>query len=298
MGRYVELEQLRQLETVSRVGTISAAAKVLRISQPALSRSIARLERELGVELFDRVGRNVTLNQAGAQVLEHASVILREERLMREALSELSRSKRMLRVGTTSPAPLWRLSAQCIERFPERILASELCEPPEAEAGVYEGRFELAIIPKLPSYPSMRACHLMTESLMVSLPFGHPLEKRESISMRELDGETFLLFSGMGYWRSYITETLRKSHFLEQPDLRSFLSYTRSSNMPYFSSDALYNGVYNPKCVDIPLSDPDTHVDFWLVARENASGWVIELFEWVEGVRNLWPGEPLKNADI
>lgn len=292
----MELEQLRQIETVSRVGTISAAAKVLRISQPALSRSIARLERELGVELFDRVGRNVTLNQAGARVLEHAVVILREERLMREALGELSRYKRTLHVGTSSPAPLWRLSAQCIERFPERLFTSEVCESSETEAGVFDGRFELGITVKMPSYPSMRACHLMSESLMVSLPFGHPLEKRDSISMKELDGDTFLLYSGMGYWLPYITNSLPKSHFVEQPELRSFLSYTRSSNMPYFSSDALYNGVYNPKCVDIPLNDPDAHVDFWLVVREDASSWALEIFEWVEELQGLWPGDPLKDA--
>ena len=50
----MELEQMRQLDAIARRGTISAAAEELHLSQPALSRSIRRLERELGQELFDR----------------------------------------------------------------------------------------------------------------------------------------------------------------------------------------------------------------------------------------------------
>ena len=53
----MELEQLRQLDAIARRGTMSAAARALHLSQPALSRSLARLEAELGQPLFDRLGR-------------------------------------------------------------------------------------------------------------------------------------------------------------------------------------------------------------------------------------------------
>lgn len=53
-GSAMELEQMRQLEAIERLGTVSAAAEELHISQPALSRSIQRLEAELGCTLFDR----------------------------------------------------------------------------------------------------------------------------------------------------------------------------------------------------------------------------------------------------
>ncbi|MFD0704055.1 LysR family transcriptional regulator, partial [Slackia equolifaciens] len=61
----MNFEQLRQLDAVARLGTISAAATRLRISQPALSRSLARLESELGAQLLDRRGKSVAMSAAG-----------------------------------------------------------------------------------------------------------------------------------------------------------------------------------------------------------------------------------------
>lgn len=120
----MELEQLRQLEAIEREGTMSAAAQVLHLSQPALSRSLGRLERELGQSLFDRVGRRLILNDAGRVALEHAGQILRAERMMREALADVARRTRALRVGTVAPVPLWRLTALMTERFPGLVLTS------------------------------------------------------------------------------------------------------------------------------------------------------------------------------
>ena len=94
----MDLQQLRQLEEIARQGTMSAAARVLHLSQPALSRSLARLEAELGQPLFDRPGRRLVLNEAGRLALEHARAILREEQAMRAGLAELSQRTRALRV--------------------------------------------------------------------------------------------------------------------------------------------------------------------------------------------------------
>ena len=81
----MELEQLRQIDAVARAGTTSAAAAELHISQPALSRSIQRLEAEFGSPLFDREGRRVRLNEVGAVAVEWARQLLRDEALPREA---------------------------------------------------------------------------------------------------------------------------------------------------------------------------------------------------------------------
>ena len=99
----MELEQLRQLDAIAREGTMSAAARVLHISQPALSRSLGRLETELGLQLFDRAGRRLVLNDVGRVALEHARQLLRDEQAMRGALEDLARRTRALRVVTDAP---------------------------------------------------------------------------------------------------------------------------------------------------------------------------------------------------
>jgi DNA-binding transcriptional LysR family regulator len=68
----VELKQLQQLIASAENETVSKAAEILHISQPALSLSIQRLETELEVTLFDRTKNKITLNENGMVALEHA----------------------------------------------------------------------------------------------------------------------------------------------------------------------------------------------------------------------------------
>ena len=76
----MELEQLRQLDVIARYGTLQAAADRLHISQSALSRSLKRLEDDLGQQLFDRTRNSLQINANGRLALEHAQLILAEER--------------------------------------------------------------------------------------------------------------------------------------------------------------------------------------------------------------------------
>lgn len=122
----MELAQLQQLETVARTGTMSAAAHELSISQSALSRSIQRLERDLGTSLFTRGKNSATLNDAGLAAVEHARAVLREAQLLRDAVDEAQKRSRVLRVGTCAPAPLWKFTREVVERFPGSVLSSEM----------------------------------------------------------------------------------------------------------------------------------------------------------------------------
>lgn len=75
----IEFYQLEQLLTIAKVGTISKAAEVLLISQPALTRSIQRLEDELGVQLFDRKKNKVELNANGKLAVELFEKLLNDK---------------------------------------------------------------------------------------------------------------------------------------------------------------------------------------------------------------------------
>ena len=71
--------QIKYFMAVAQSQHIAQTAKQLNVSQPAISLSISRLEQELGVKLFNRIGRNIVLNEYGAAFYEHANKILREE---------------------------------------------------------------------------------------------------------------------------------------------------------------------------------------------------------------------------
>lgn len=277
----MELEQLRQLDAIAREGTMSAAARALHISQPALSRSIQRLEADLGTPLFSRDGRRVALNDVGRVAVDWARQILRDERLMRDAVDAVARRARSLRVGTVAPAPLWRLTGLMVEAFPRETLTSETVEETAVVRGVLDGTFDLGIVCGRPLNPLLRSCELMHENLSVTLPPNHPLASRASVPLRELDGSTFLILTGIGFWRGLVERALPHATFIEQDDRVVFAQLARTTPHCTFVTDAPYmeNDPVPGRTV-VPLEDPEAHVTFYLVARANVTGLAARLFDW------------------
>lgn len=89
MTPILDSRKLLAFTTLSRVGSFTMAARELHLTQSAVSHAIKALEQELGLRLFDRVGRRVTLTAAGKQLLEHAQRILAEMKTARADLATL-----------------------------------------------------------------------------------------------------------------------------------------------------------------------------------------------------------------
>ena len=280
----MEIEQLRQLVAVERCGTISAAAEEMNITQPSLSRSIRRLERDLGQELFDRGHNSVRLNAAGELAVSHAKRILADVRLMRDDFDELAKRERTIRIASVAPAPTWRLTALVVERFPGTILGPELMGESQAQEQLLNRDSDLAILRRPMALPTLRSVPLMTEDLYASVPTGHPLARRASVSFSDLDGEPFLLFKGIGSWMDVVHEHLPSSRLVLQEDRAVFLQMLRTSDLLAFTSDAPENAGGSGADVGrvaLPINDADAHATFFLLSYVDASGRVGEIVDWV-----------------
>ena len=98
----MDLREVRTFVAVADLGTVSRAAEQLHLTQPALSRQIANLESELGLKLFDRVGRRLLLTSEGAQLVAECRGLLNYSRAVRERASGLKRGDAgMLRVSAS-----------------------------------------------------------------------------------------------------------------------------------------------------------------------------------------------------
>lgn len=278
----MNFEQLRQLDAVARLGTISAAAIRLRISQPALSRSLARLESELGAQLLDRRGKSVTMSAAGEAALECVRAMLHEERLMRIAIDEAVSRTSTLAVGTVAPAPLWRLTALIVERFPDRLLSSRTMAQQDVEREVMDHEIDLGISFKPLTYPAVRCCHLMDERLSVSLPCGHPLVERAKLTFADLQNETFLLYNNIGFWRGLVDEHLPHATFIVQEDYAVFQQLARTSPALSFVTDAAYLASDMSNRIAVPIDEPDACAHFYLLASASGSRQAAQIFDWVQ----------------
>lgn len=277
----MELEQLRQLDAICRYGTMSAAAEHLHITQPSLSRSIKRLEADLGQPLFDRTGNSVTLNGAGQVALDHARAMLAEERRLRDDFDELARRQRTLKVLSVAPAPTWRFSALVVERFPGAILDPELVSMRVADGALLNQEADFSITLHPLQLPGMASTPLMTEDLSVSFPAGHPLAGRKAVSFAELDGETFLVYEQIGFWMDVARERLPHSQLIVQKDRTVFTQLVQGSDLLCFTTDAPENTSVANSRVRVPLVDGSAHATFFLNARADASERVLQIFDWV-----------------
>ena len=279
----MDLEQLRQLVAVEEAGTMSGAAQIAHIPQPSLSRSMQRLEADLGYELFDRTRNSAQLNEAGRVAVDHARDVLAAERRMRDALDDLARKKRTLRVAAVAPAPVWNLTARTVERFPGTILAPEVLPEAEVERRLFDRTADLAIMRKPLALPNCECVPLMTENLFVSVPASHPLAKRAYVSFGDFAGETFLVLDGIGFWREVYERGIPDVHSIVQHDREVFIQLVESSDLPCFTTDAPQNRNHAASRIDVPLSDAAAHATFYLVALKQSSDRIREIVDWVKG---------------
>jgi len=279
----MDLEQLRQLVAVDEAGTMSGAAQRAHVTQPSLSRSMQRLEADLGCELFDRTRNSARLNEAGRVAVEHARDVLAAEQRMRDALDDLARKRRTLRVASVAPAPVWNLTARTVERFPGTILAPEVLPDAEVERRLFDRTADLAILRKPIALPNCECIPLMAESLFVSVPAAHPLAMRKRVSFADLAGETFLVLDGIGFWKDVYEQAIPDVHSIVQRDREVFTQLVDSSDILCFTTDAPQNSNHARGRVEVPLSDAGAHVTFYLVALKEAAPRVSELLRWVRG---------------
>lgn len=267
----IELYQLEQLVTIAKAGTISKAAEILLISQPGLTRSIQRLENELGLKLFDRKKNKITLNDNGIMAVEYAQNILNETNKMIKQLQSYDLSKRIISIGSCAPAPIWGLTYIFKHLYPAMKVADNL-EVNEANLlnGLDNHQYSIVVI-NHPINDDNRICiPLFEEHLYLSVPPTHPLALFKKISFQDLNGESVLLLSRIGFWNEICLKMIPESHLLIQEDDAVFKELTKASALPNFRSNlTLLREKENNNRINIPITDPEAHVQYYVVYNKN-----------------------------
>lgn len=277
----MELEQLEQLVEIRKQGTISAAAEALHISQPALSRSIKRLEDDLGQELFERTRNRARFNEAGELALEHADTILADTRRMREAFDELSRRQRTLKVASVAPAPNWRFTSLALERDPSTLLDPDIMDAGAVERSLLNREATFAITLRPIQLPNVVSQPFMTEDLYLLASINSDLAARKTVSFSQIDGRPLLIYEQIGFWMDMVRRDTPHSEVIVQKDRNVFLQLVKSSSLLCFTTDIPENDTPFPERVAIPIVDADAHATFFLSMMTDAPDEARQLFRWI-----------------
>lgn len=193
----MELRHLRYFEAVARLNHVTRAAAELHVAQPALSKQLRDLEEELGVTLFDRLGRRVQLTEAGGALLPHARAILTQVDAARAAMAERVGLQRGLATVGAPPTVGTHLLPGALAAFNTRYPGIEL-RLREAGIGTLleqlaAGLADLAVVALPVDDPDLTVAPLFSEELLLAVAPQHPLAKRSSVALASLADQPFVL---------------------------------------------------------------------------------------------------------
>lgn len=194
----MELRHLRYFLAVAEESHFGRASRRLFISQPPLSRQIRDLEEELGVDLFERTGRQVRLTDAGRQFQEGARQTLAQaERAVALAKQAAQGKSGFLSIGYIPTGDLGvipRVLGPFRRRYPKvELELRSLAITPQIDE-LRRERIHLGFLRPPVHAPDLRIEHIYRESLIVALQKKNPLARRGRLGLPSLAGEPFLMF--------------------------------------------------------------------------------------------------------
>jgi len=190
----MDLLQLRYFQVVARVEHMTRAAEELSITQPSLSKTIGRLEAELGVPLFDRQGRQIRLNRFGQAFLARIDWALRG----------LDEGRREVRDMAGLARGEIRLAAPALQWLPD-LMRGFLAAHPAVHVRLFQrstremqrqldaGDIDLYFSSIRADQPGLQWRPLRTEDILLVVPPGHPLVGRGSVPLRDVAGEAVVI---------------------------------------------------------------------------------------------------------
>jgi len=211
----MDLAALRAFASVAEHGSFSLAAEQLHLTQPAVSKRVRLLEQDLGVPLFDRVGRKISLTEAGTALLPRARRLLNDAQELRRSVADLSGEVRgRLVMGTSHHIGLHRLPGPLREftrNFPAVELDIRFMDSETACHAVEIGDLELAIVTLPPQpLPRLSLQKIWDDPLVFMVAGDHPLAGKRNIAPSTLLKEPAVLPSTGTYTRGILERALRE----------------------------------------------------------------------------------------
>jgi DNA-binding transcriptional LysR family regulator len=194
----MRIEQLQYVAAVTQFGSLRRASEHLHISQPALSESLTKLERELGVTLLDRRRSGTRISATGRELLQNIVEVLDAADRLRAAAGDQVASLRVIRIGTVN-AGTSTLLLPAIQAFQSRFPAVSVevrnLQHEEIHRDLLEGTLDVGMINLLGGddvSPDLAGIELLQGRPVAVLPSDHRLAAQSEVSVDDLRAEHFV----------------------------------------------------------------------------------------------------------
>ncbi|MFD2613336.1 LysR family transcriptional regulator [Paenibacillus gansuensis] len=189
----MELLQLQYFLRVARMEHVTEAARSLHVTQSSLSKTIQRLEEDLGVPLFDRIGRKLRLNEFGRRFLRRAERALFELEQGKQELSDLSNPEHgTLELAVTTASTLPQILREFRKKRPYIQFHVQMLSTHEMVNLLHRGEVDFCLSSPPVQGEDIECEIVFVDPILVAVPKGHRLADRSSVSLAELRDEWFV----------------------------------------------------------------------------------------------------------
>ncbi|UED73583.1 LysR family transcriptional regulator [Brevibacillus sp. DP1.3A] len=189
----MELLQLQYFLTVARMEHMTEAARSLHVTQSSLSKTIQRLEEDLGVPLFDRKGRKLRLNEFGSKFLCRVERALFELEQGKLELSDLSNPEHgTLELAVTTASTLPNILREFRKKRPDIQFHVQMLTTQEMVTLLHRGEVDFCLSSPPIQDDDIECQIVFIDPILVAVPRGHRLADRSIVSLTELKDESFV----------------------------------------------------------------------------------------------------------
>lgn len=284
----MDINQLQNFKTIAETGSLTRAAELLHVSQPAMSAMLKKLEDELGTELFDRGPNRIRLNRAGELALSYANDILDTVEQMKSKLLELSQNGRSISIGFCDPGLHWYCEPRFSVAHPEISLKCEQFDGAEPLKLLLDRTYDIVITTDAIEHRGVKNLSFLSDRAYLSVPNDSRLIGRETISLREVPSQPILSSNIGGYFLNTIDRITAEEKLpvtIVKNELNVILHMIRSTNflstISTLSIELRNDGTGRTL---IPFSDPELNVTYKISYLKSNSERVKPFLSWAKDI--------------
>ena len=265
------LQQLKYVTTIANIGSISEAAKRLFVSQPSLTKAIKELEKEMGITIFDRTNKGITVSKEGERFLGYARQVLEQAALLEEQYKSQSGGKKQFSVSTQHysfavNAFVELLKGAEIDQYDVSLRETQTYEiiddvaHMKSEIGLlYYNDFNRPVLEKLIHTNELTFTELFTAHPHIFIGKTHPLAHKEVVSMDELEEYPYISFEqgdhNSFYFSEEIFSTVVRPTHIRVRDRASLFSLLLGLDGYTVSSGVIDKEVNGENIISVPLAE-------------------------------------------
>ncbi|MDU5255101.1 MAG: LysR family transcriptional regulator, partial [Veillonella sp.] len=239
------LQQLKYVTTIANIGSISEAAKRLFVSQPSLTKAIKELEKEMGITIFDRTNKGITVSKEGERFLGYARQVLEQAALLEEQYK-------------SKGAEIDQYDVSLRETQTYEII-DDVAHMKSEIGLLYYNDFNRPVLEKLIHTNELTFTELFTAHPHIFIGKTHPLAHKEVVSMDELEEYPYISFEqgdhNSFYFSEEIFSTVVRPKHIRVRDRASLFSLLLGLDGYTVSSGVIDKEVNGENIISVPLAE-------------------------------------------